>query len=196
MTTTITAEELGQLGWLLTNAPTEALWELIIQENPSMAAIDLEQARQQFYDRMLIPYSAIYIPPFKQVYKKMALDDSIVHFPKPDWQEDKEIANWFRRYGFSIQKLEKDSVLAQANIACDHLGFMLSFCAYLLHCRTTENETKNDLKNFVTIHLGIWVDQYLNLQQLESQYHYPVWVAGLVEEGVNQLRIDLGLRIV
>lgn len=72
---------------------------------------------------------------------------------------------------------------------------MLAFCGYLLRRTATEAEIRQDLEKFVACHLGAWVDQYLNLQQLEAHFIYPVWVAGLVEEGLNQLRADLGIAV-
>ena len=193
MTTFITSEELSQLGWLLTNAPTAALFQLAVQEYPELTNITLLQARQQFYDRMLIPYSAFYVPPYQQVYKDMVLKDSTVHFAKPNWQKDNNIASCYQYYGFSIQALEKEPFLARPNTPSDHLGFMLTFSAYLLHRSRMEPEIRNALEKFVADNIGLWADQYLNLQQLKAQYLYPVWVTGLVAEGLRQLRANLGI---
>jgi len=174
-------------GTLLTSEPDKSLQKALQLANGK--ALALKDLRQTFYDRICMPYSPCYLPPYEHVFRAMERQDGVCHFPPPRHDGGRDVEAFFNAFGFRREKLVLCPLLQGAHIPGDHLGFMLLFVGFALQGGLVSTpEVKERLGTFIDRHFGPWVDDYCSLLPLETDSVYLALVAQAVSESVAGAR--------
>ena len=64
------------------------------------APLDLERARQDFYDFLCVPQSGCYIPPYAHVLARGEANGEYWHFPPPRFDGGDALRRWYDAAGF------------------------------------------------------------------------------------------------
>ncbi len=174
---------------LLLKEPDEALRQLLQQAG---VAIPITEVRQIFYDRLVMPQSASFLPPFEHVFRQGRLVSGIWHFPPARHDGGAALTTVYTRCGFNPAQLDISPLLRLPHLPGDHLGFMLTFAGYLL-IRGEEN-AQALLNRFVRRHLDNWVDDWCKLLPRSDDSGYLQQLANAVEEAVGLMRQAVDVR--
>lgn len=166
---------------LLLQEPDEKLLELLHQAG---VTIPLAEIRQIFYDRLVMPQSATFLPPFEHVFRQGKRVSGIWHFPPARPDGAVAVEQLYARFGFDPTRLDICPLLRSPHIPGDHLGFLLTFAALLLEAGETEL-----LGRFVQRNLDGWVDTWCRLLPLGDDSGYLQQVADAVEEAIGLLSL-------
>lgn len=186
--------EVGQqviaAGSLLLNEPDAAFQDLLKQAGYREA--EARQLRQLFFDRLGIPQSGLYLPPYEHVFKKRTFSNGIWHFPPARFDGAGEVESIYQEWGFNSNSISTSSLLKSANIPGDHLGFMLTFAGFALQ-KVTKDPGKNNsfadsLRQFIDRHLDNWVDDFCEVLPLAGKDDYLKALADAQSEAVDLLR--------
>lgn len=165
--------ELGRLAsaasYLLLNAPDART--LAALDVAGGRVLDLDRARQDFYDFLCIPQSGCFLPPFSHVLSQAQETAEYWHFPTPKYDGGDALRPWFDAAGFDTAALPADPILAAANRPLDHVGVLLAFLALLLDAAQDSETDRVVLGEFLGEHVQPWADTFANLLcQAESPY--------------------------
>lgn len=165
---------------LLLSEPDLALYRLLQQRG---VAASLTEVRQIFYDRLVIPQSSGFLPPFEHVFRQRRLVSGVWHFPPARPDGAVAVERLYARFGFDPRRLMLCPPLRAPQIPADHLGFLLAFGALLLNLEETEL-----LSRFVQRHLDGWVEDWCRLLPVGNASGYVQQVADAVQEGAGLVR--------
>lgn len=156
-------------------------------------SVDLERARQDFYDVLCVPLSGRYIPPYAHVLKQGETKDDGQwwYFPPPRFDGGDGLAPWYESVDFDPQRLEADVMLRGPHRPLDNVGYILAYVAGLVasagRASADHDDTEAAIAAFVVEHLGPWVDRFCELLA-GSDSAYLEAVAGAVSEAIVALR--------
>ena len=192
--TTSNTAEIGQLaataGSLLLNEP-----DAVLRDRLQRAGYDGDserQLRQLFWDRLGIPQSGLYLPPYAHVFRKRQLIDGVWHFPPARHDGGVAVESVYHTVGFQQHKVPASPLCHGTNIPGDHLGFMLVFVGLALQGMVAADEARPDLngviRSFIDQHLGDWVDAFCELLPLTDTGGYLEALADATREAIVLLR--------
>ncbi|MDA8051154.1 MAG: hypothetical protein M0002_14330 [Rhodospirillales bacterium] len=148
--------------------------------------LELERARQDFYDFLCVPQSGCYIPPYAHVLGRGERLEEFWHFPPPRYDGGDVLRPWYDAVGFDPATLGADPLIAGPNRPLDHAGFVLAFLAGLLEAAAGEPAGPAAVRGFLAGYFGGWIDLLAELLTLsESRY------IGLVGEGLAEFAADV-----
>ncbi len=182
--------ETGQLlltaGSLLLTEPDEKLCAMLRQVG---CELSLKQIRQRFYDRLCMPQSGWYLPPYEQVFKKRYRVDNIWHFPAAHYDQAVQVESIYARYAFRHEQLCVHPLL-RGVYPGDHLGFMLVFAGSLLQHPLEDEDWERlrpDLYGFAQAHLNDWLEDFCDLLPVGDDSGYLTAVADALREAMTSL---------
>lgn len=143
--------------------------------------LEVERARQDFYDFLCIPQSGCYIPPYAHVLARGEGHGEYWHFPPPRFDGGDAMRCWYDAAGFDPAALEVDPLIAGANRPLDHAGFVLAFLAGLLKEAADEPGAAALVRDFAEDGLGPWVDLLAELLDVSGSPYLVLLGAGLRE---------------
>lgn len=170
-----------------------ALLDEISANDPST-----ESLKQEYYDLFFVPVSGRFVPPYESaITAAFRREGKKTKFGSFCGSETVEVSNLYERAEFHPEKLIVFEPLSQINLP-DHLGFELSFMAYL--CRLEGEQENLGLStsgirhlqaSFLTRHLNRWLSLFiedLNRVEQSGYYHYFARIAqALCEEEASLL---------
>lgn len=177
------------------DSETLALFEHIAGHDPELANL-----RQEYYDIFFVPVSGRFIPPFESTIHR-ALRPTNQKAKFGDFWGDKtmDVAALFEKMQFHPEQLPVFEPLRQLNIP-DHVGFELSFMAYLCHLEETRSKKGMGVENirrleteFLDQHLNCWLPQFVDDLSQISQSGYYLHFAKLASDFCREERIELPL---
>lgn len=185
---------IGQLaataGSLILNEPGDRLLESL--QRAGYRPESKEETRQQFFDRLAIPQSGLYLPPYEHVFRQGEQVDGIWHFPPARHDGALAVERVYRSLGFRHHEVPASPLLSGANIPGDHIGFMLVFCGLALEGIADGHDNLSNsapaVQQFVAQHLGEWVDAFCKALPLNGTRGYLAALADAIEEAVALLR--------
>lgn len=142
---------------------------------------ELKGLTQEFYDLFFVPVSGRFVPPFESPIRGAERQEGKKIKYGSHWGlQTHRIFEYYERLGFQPEALNIFEPLKQTKIP-DHLGFELSFLAYL--CRLEEvalqsgQETaglRQLQQRILQDHLLGWLPQFIeDLERVESTGYYP-----------------------
>lgn len=155
-------------------------------------SVDLDRARQDFYDVLCIPLSGRYIPPYAHVLQQGVAKDNGQwwHFPPPRFDGGDQLASWYDAVGFDPRQLEADVMLRGPHRPLDNAGYILAYVAGLVASAGKPTEHQDDteavIATFVGEHIGPWIDRFCELLA-DSESVYLAAVSQAVSEAVEAL---------
>jgi len=192
--TDMSTAEIGQLavtaGSLLLNEPDDVLQDVLRCTGYNVTGEG--QVRQLFFDRLGIPQSGLYLPPYEHVFRKRELIDGTWHFPPARYDGALAVEQVYQALGFQRDEVSVSPLFSGANIPGDHLGLMLVFTGLALQ-GIAAGEKENmalitAVIDFVEQHLGGWVDAFCDSLPLDHTGGYLGALADAVQEAVDLLR--------
>ena len=164
---------------MLLAPPDPALLEALkpVADGP----LDLEQARQHFYDFLCVPQSGCYIPPYAHVLARGERHGDYWHFPPPRFDGGDAFRTWYDAAGFDPRTLDLDPLIAGANRPLDHAGFVLAFLAGLLDQAEQQPSAARLMSGFIADNLGPWAHLLADLLALSGSPYIILLGAGLRE---------------
>lgn len=146
---------------LFLQPPDEALAAAV---HASMGeALDVSQARQDFYDFLCIPQSGCYLPPFAHVLSQAQETEDFWHFPPARFDGGDALMAWYDAAGFNPAELPADPMLSASNRPFDHVGVLLAFLALLLDGAQDTDADRTVLAEYIDEHMQPWVDVFARL---------------------------------
>ncbi|MEW6622304.1 MAG: molecular chaperone TorD family protein [Bacillota bacterium] len=141
---------------------------------------DQELLTQEYYDRIFVPSSGKYVPPFESaIVGRMAAGDILSYGPL-NGSETRHVLACYRSVGFNHEELEIFKPVRYLRLA-DYLGFELAFAAYLCYAQAGEDRSEaahykwQELqKIFIEQHLGRWCKDYASLVEIAAPGFYVV----------------------
>jgi len=158
--------------------------------------VELDHARQDFYDALCVPRSGCYIPPYAHVLTagrvKKVGNDELWNFPPPRYDGGDSLAPWYDAVSFDPLQLAIDPMLRGPHRPLDHIGFILAYAAGLAATYAAQpSEESGDsgtiLAAFIAQHLQVWPERFCKLLSGEKSVYLRA-VAQAVREGVDSLR--------
>ena len=145
-------------------------WAASIEEDAELGVLlnrieekdpTLEGLTQEYYDLFFVPVSGRFVPPFEAAIRGAFREEGKKTKFGSFWgSETAQISEIYKQIGFHPEELEIFEPLKQMNMP-DHIGFELSFMAYL--CQVEENLNKNGQSSESVLNLEkIFLDQHLN----------------------------------
>lgn len=193
--TSMPEEEVGRLavtaGSLLLNEPDPALQDSLQKAGYHVPA---EKSLQQiFYDRLGIPQSGLYLPPYEHVFRKGHQENSTWHFPPARHDGAVQVENIYRFLGFRHREIPVNPMLKGPHIPGDHLGFMLVFVGSALEGIATGKNGEDavfvsTISQFVEDHLDGWVEEFCALLPVGETAGYLEALADAVQDAVGLVR--------
>lgn len=177
-------------GALLLNEPDDDLSSALQQVG--FPAADKKELQQLFFDRLVIPQSGLYLPPYEHVFRNRKFDGGIWHFPPARFDGGMAVERIYQAAGFQRCNIIANPLLSGANIPADHLGFMLAFGGLALQRIAGHADSNMVFTGAITAlierHLGDWVDEFCNLLPLDDSLGYLEALADSVRDAVELLR--------
>lgn len=152
----------------------------------SEVPLDLERARQDFYDFLCVAQSGCYVPPYAHVLARGEWNGEYWHFPPPRFDGGDELRLWYDAAGFDPARLDADPLIAGPNRPLDHAGFVLAFLAEMLEQGFREPEGAALVQDFVTERLGPWADLLAELLAISGSPYIS-----LLGSGLHELMVDV-----
>ncbi|HDZ78402.1 MAG TPA: hypothetical protein ENH39_03735, partial [Gammaproteobacteria bacterium] len=175
---------------LLLNEPDYGLQDTLQRAGYSVAGE--RQVRQLFFDRLGIPQSGLYLPPYEHVFRKRELIDGIWHFPPARYDGALAVEQVYRVLGFQRDEVSVSPLFSGANIPGDHLGLMLVFTGLALQGIAADDDGNMALRaainSFIQEHLGEWVDVFCESLPLSDTNGYLGALADAVKEASDLLK--------
>lgn len=192
--TDMSTAEIGQLaataGSLLLNEPDDGLQDMLQRAGYNLAGEG--SIRQLFFDRLGIPQSGLYLPPYEHVFRKRESIDGIWHFPPARHDGALAVEQVYRSLGFQRDEVPVNPLFSGANIPGDHLGLMLVFSGLALQGIAADDENDSAyaiaISDFAGQHLGGWVDVFCDSLPINHTDGYLGALADAVQESVDLLR--------
>ena len=186
---TATGQLLLTAASLLVTEPNEKLCVMLRQVG---CQLSLKQLRQRFYDRLCMPQSGWYLPPYEQVFKKRYRVENVWHFPAAQYDQAVQVENIYAHYAFRHDLLCVHPLLRGVHPG-DHLGFMLVFVGSLLN-QSLQGEDwaglRPELNGFVQAHLD-WLKDFCALLPVGDDSGYLAAVADALREAMTSLDVLL-----
>ncbi len=180
-------ETLAACGLLLLVAPDAATLQAL-----NLDAAKLQACRQEFYDRLCIPQSGVYLPAYQQVFHRASCNqDGIWHFPPPDYRGGRGVEMMYEQFGFDHHSLPVDPFFQGPQVPGDHLGLMLIFLGWVWDAPREDPLARKKLSLFVSKFLGDWVDRYLELLPAGRSSPYLDAITQALSEVVAKVRESL-----
>lgn len=155
---------LKDLGRLFDGVGEESI-ELLKEDN-------LDEYKQEFYDRFFINTSPLYIPPFESAIKNKSVGkDGKVKYGKLDSKETFHVKSCYMMVDFDPNQLNMFEPLRN-NYFQDNIGYEFSFMAFLTNrelvsMKNADEEIgdkwRNLQKDFLKDHLLTWIKDYAKL---------------------------------
>ncbi len=132
------------------------------------AALDADQARQDFYDALCVPQSGRYIPPYAHVLARGTERESgRWRFPPPRFDGGDALAPWYAGIGFDPSRLDPDPMLRGRHRPLDQVGYLLAFLAALAAGSETGGvdggAADSFVSDFLSEHFRVWPDRFCEL---------------------------------
>jgi hypothetical protein len=162
-------------------------------------AVDLDTARQDFYDVLCVPHSGRYIPPYAHVLVKGRLEEKdLWHFSAPRFDGGDVLAPWYDAVGFAPREHDIDPMLRGPHRPLDNVGLIIAYLAGLVASRDADDAgtSANDalIVRFMTEHVDPWVERFCHLLG-GSASPYLSAVAEALREAVQATRDDCSAAI-
>ncbi len=192
------SEMLATAAALLLRAPdARVLAALAEADGP---ALELEKARQDFYDVLCIPQSGRYIPPYAHVLVRGRLQGKDWwHFPAPRFDGGDALAPWYEAVGFDPRRSEIDPMLRGPHRPLDSVGLIIAYLAGLVTSRDAADvgapEGDAIIATFMSEHVDPWLDRFCDLLG-GSGSPYLKAVAEALREAVEKTRVGGSVPIV
>ena len=133
--------------------------------------LDLQRARQDFYDYLCVPQSGCFLPPYAHVLGRAEETEEFWHFPSARFDGGDALLPWYDAAGFNPAELEADPILSASNRPLDHVGVLLAFLSLLLQASKDSDADREVLADFVAEHIEPWGDLFVRLlRQADSAY--------------------------
>lgn len=171
--------------WAQTSGDSQiqSLLTKILKKDPC-----LENLEQEYYDLFFVPVSGRFVPPFESAITGALREEGKTTKFGSFWgTETVEIAHLYERTGFQPNQLVIFGPLRELNLL-DHLGFELSFMAYL--CRLQEEQENLGLaisglqqlqKSVLTQHLNRCLPLFVKDLERVDQSGYYLYFAKLTQ---------------
>jgi Nitrate reductase delta subunit len=143
--------------------------------------LEIERARQDFYDFLCVPQSGCYIPPYAHVLARGERTAELWHFPPPRFDGGDALRPWYEAARFEPARLKADPLIAGPNRPFDHAGFVLAFLAALLSAAADEPAGAAVVSDFLAEHGGAWIDLFAELLGLSESPYITLLGQGLAE---------------
>lgn len=131
---------------------------------------NLESIKQEYYDRFFVTSSSNFIPPFEYAIRNRTTKDEKTHFGKLLSKQSFHVADCYTSVGFNPERIEMFQPLREMQQYPDHLAFELAFMVFLLNGEAKvvfDEEKANEWQarqyQFLSEHLGVWVDDFYKL---------------------------------
>lgn len=174
-----------------TNEPTLELVESLsnkqeffktLLENDSLFMVkdDLEEIIQDYYDRLFVPSSGKYVPPFESSIINRQMNKGKLEYGKLYGPQTNHVSTCYEAVGFCIKRLQLFESLRAIEIP-DHIAYELAFVCYLCSEEVIALEQGkyekakrwNNLQHqFLTEHLGNWLEDYALLMKEQNDDFY------------------------
>jgi len=175
-------------GTLLLTEPDHRLLRCLL-ETTDFQVGTLETLRQAFYDRLCMPQSGLYVPPFEHVFRGGRKANGVWHFPPARADGALEVEAIYREQGFRHTTLNVAPLFRSAHLPGDHIGFMLIFLGWMLRSRTGyDTALCSLLGRFVARHLDGWIEPFGERLCAGDTTGYLTAVAAAVSESAAELR--------
>lgn len=187
------ARMLSAAGSLVLRAPTPELLTILAESEG--LTLELDRARQDFYDVLCVPQSGRYVPPYAHVLAAGRVNRGgakvLWNFPPPRYDGGDALARWYDAVGFEPLTLDADPMLRGPHRPLDTIGYILTYMAGLVASRDVEVVTLEQsdaiIVTFLAQHVDPWADRFCELlASCESPYLRTV--AQAVHEVVETLR--------
>lgn len=166
-------DAIEELGSLFTNIDDE--------EINSIKKLNMEDLKQEFYDRFFVNSSPLYVPPFESAIRNRSRNEGKkIKYGKLDGKETFHAKACYEMVDFEPNKLNMFEPLRN-NHFYDNLGFEISFMAFMINNEITalENEDiqiakdwENLQRNFLKEHLLGWVEDFASLLEEKGKGLY------------------------
>ena len=171
----------------------EGLGELfkdLTDEEISFMDKDLEDLKQEFYDRFFVNSSSLYVPPFEAAIRNMSVGkDKKIKYGKLDSKETFHVKSCYMMVDFEPNKLNMFEPLRNNHFQ-DNLAFELAFMAFLVNNErislnnndeVVANDWKNLQREFLKDHLSKWIGDYAKLAEEKGKglYSYLAKVSSI-----------------
>ncbi|KJR46757.1 hypothetical protein UF75_2883 [Desulfosporosinus sp. I2] len=162
----------------------QALLDRIAADDPELGSLT-----QEYYDLFFVPVSGRFIPPFESsILGALRQEGKKTKFGSFWGHETVEVGTLYERTEFQPERLAIFEPLRQVNLP-DHLGFELSFIAYL--CRLEEKQHQHGLstngvfrleQEFLDKHLNRWLPLLCSDLSRIEQSGYYLYFAQLAQD--------------
>ncbi len=125
--------------------------------------LDLQRARQDFYDFLCIPQSGCFLPPYAHVLSRAEETEEFWHFPAARFDGGDALLPWYDAAGFNPAELDADPILSASNRPLDHVGVLLAFLSLLLQASKDSDADREVLADFIAEHIEPWADLFVRL---------------------------------
>lgn len=111
---------------LLLRPPDATVLAALAESNG--VALEMEKARQDFYDVLCVPQSGRYIPPYAHVLLQgRSRENDWWYFPAPRYDGGDALASWYEAAGFSPRPHDIDPMLRGPHRPLDNAGLIIAF---------------------------------------------------------------------
>lgn len=146
------------------------------------------QAIQEYYDRIFVPSSGKYVPPFESAVINRELQGTKIYYGALNTLETKHVLECYQSVNFNPWGLDIFKPVKGFSFA-DFIGFELAFMSFLCYAQADADGDKyekwqNLQKKFIEQHLGRWCFDYAELVQRASLGLYSA-LANIIAEWVN-----------
>lgn len=169
------------LSYCLLNEPTENLIELIRNRKDFFEQLEMnldflddyniEDIKQEYYDRFFVPTSKIFVPPYESAIRNRKMKKGRIEYGRLDSENTFHVKACYEMVDFKVEELKAFAPL-KANHYPDHLAFELSFITSLVNFQI--NALKNDdeerasrwrklQRDFIMEHISKWIGDYAAL---------------------------------
>lgn len=169
----------------------ELFKELVDEDISYLKDLELEELKQEYYDRFFVNTSSLYVPPFEAAIRNMSRDNKKVKYGKLDSQETFHVKACYQLVDFEPNDLNMFEPLRN-NHFHDNLAFEMAFMTFMVNNEyialkngneNLANDWKNLQKQFLKEHLSTWLKEYAILTEEKGKglYSYlanisSVWI--------------------
>ncbi len=158
---------------------------------------------QEYYDRIFVPCSGKYVPPFESAVSGRELKGDKLYYGSLNSMETLHVLECYRSVGFNPWELDVFEPVRAINLA-DYIGFELAFMSFLCYAQAdvSENDPLTNRwqslqKSFVEEHIGRWAFDYAVLVRKLAPGFYPVLVKLIAQwidyELITELHVVRGV---
>lgn len=158
-----------------------------------LSSKNLEGYTQEFYDRLFVNSSPLYIPPFEAAIKNRTIGkNGKIKYGKLDSEETFHVKSCYLMVDYDPNSLNMFEPLRNSHFQ-DNIGFELGFMAFLVNNELislknkdekNEKNWRNLQKDFLDRHLSAWICDYAKLTEEKGKGLYSV-LSNMASEWVN-----------